>query len=147
MSSHSSDESSSEESTVEIKVLPPPVPPAPKKKSPTLKRRPDEADLPLQPPTKKVKKEKSAPSRTPSKHWCFTINNSAAPEEVFELIGGWPTTYVVYNHEVGENGTPHIQGYAEFSKPMRFSSLKSLPFGGMFTFSEAAKGRPVIIIK
>lgn len=53
--------------------------------------------------------------------WCFTLNNPTEPIN-FEA---WPhITYGVYQKESGENGTPHYQGYAEFSKPNRISALK-----------------------
>lgn len=54
---------------------------------------------------------------------CFTINN---PEEMLdpEL---WPTLkYCVYQHEVGEEGTDHFQGYAEFGAPYSLLWFKRL---------------------
>lgn len=50
----------------------------------------------------------------------FTLNNPG------EVPVNW-TEYVrygVYQLERGESGTPHYQGYAEFTKPVRFSALK-----------------------
>lgn len=40
----------------------------------------------------------------------------------------WDTcTYCVYQHEVGEQGTHHFQGYAEFSGKHRFAHYKAMP--------------------
>jgi len=143
--SDNSEESSSEESTIEM--LPPP-PRTPKKKAPakTLKRKaPTQEDLPLQPPAKKAK-----PSTRPAaKHWCFTWNNPPGDDQmVYDIIKEWPTTYVVFQSEVADSGTPHIQGYVEFDKPQRLTSIRKMPLAGMFQFREATKsGKPIIIIK
>jgi len=67
---------------------------------------------------------------------------------MYDIIKDWPTSYMVFQREQGAEGTIHLQGYAEFEKPMRFSSIKKLPFGGMFEWRESAKdGKPIIIIK
>jgi len=67
---------------------------------------------------------------------------------VYDIIKEWPTTYVVFQSEVGESGTPHIQGYVEFDRPQRLSSIRKMPLAGMFQFTEATKsGKPIIIIK
>lgn len=55
--------------------------------------------------------------------WCFTLNNPTEPIDFTD----WPhLTYAVYQKESGEEGTPHYQGYAEFSKVHRISALKKL---------------------
>lgn len=38
-------------------------------------------------------------------------------------------TYLVFGREIGESGTPHLQGYLELSKRLRFSTLKKLLVG------------------
>lgn len=43
---------------------------------------------------------------------CFTINNYT-DQEVLDLKGNHKITYLVFGYEVGENGTPHLQGYLE----------------------------------
>lgn len=52
---------------------------------------------------------------------CFTWNNY--DDGVLDRINylGW--SYIIYGKEVGTNGTRHLQGYAEFDKSQRFSSL------------------------
>lgn len=54
----------------------------------------------------------------------FTWNNF--DEDFKERIASWGASYAIYQHEVGEEGTPHIQGYLEFNKKMRMSALKKL---------------------
>lgn len=54
--------------------------------------------------------------------WAFTLNNPTdflKPEEWLDC------TYMVYNQEIApETGTPHFQGYAQFSKRKRVTQLK-----------------------
>lgn len=59
------------------------------------------------------------PSRTsnyndPARNYCFTLNNPTDRE--IEALQAADTKYVVYQHERGENGTHHLQGYVVFSK-------------------------------
>lgn len=57
---------------------------------------------------------------------CFTINNWT--EEDFDLLhnsGKW-YSYLIYGFEMGETGTPHLQGYAELQKRMRLNSVKKI---------------------
>lgn len=56
--------------------------------------------------------------------WCYTLNNYSFEEQI--MIEGIPCRYHVFGYEVGENGTPHIQGYIEFNKVMRLSAVKKL---------------------
>lgn len=56
------------------------------------------------------------------KFWCFTLNNYTNEEEEFlKLIN---CEYLVYGKEVGECGTPHLQGYIEFSSNRKLNRLK-----------------------
>lgn len=55
---------------------------------------------------------------------CFTLNNYS--EEEYKLLidyNGWK--YVVIGKEVGDAGTPHLQGYGELKKRKRFQALKN----------------------
>jgi len=57
-------------------------------------------------------------------NWCFTLNN---PEEHGPLPSTWPDmNLLVYQQEKGENETIHLQGYVEFSKTKRMSTLKNI---------------------
>lgn len=59
------------------------------------------------------------------RNMCFTWNN--APEDGWaQLTDRLPAcNYLVAGREVGEQGTPHIQGYAEFASPAKGSTLKN----------------------
>lgn len=52
-----------------------------------------------------------------SKHWCFTINNYTCI--LTEMPPIPDLVYVVYQEEIGEKGTPHLQGYLQFSAQKR----------------------------
>ena len=59
---------------------------------------------------------------SPKKHWVFTLNNPGPDDQ-----GGlWllPHDYAVLGLEVGESGTPHIQGYVVFKNKYRMNQLK-----------------------
>lgn len=47
-----------------------------------------------------------------SDHWCFTLNN---PTELLNINGWRNLQYIVYQLETGKNGTPHFQGYVQFT--------------------------------
>lgn len=60
-----------------------------------------------------------------AKHWCFTLNDELerlSYEDVIDFIAPH-CDYLVFQEEVGENGTKHYQGYAEFTKPQRLTQI------------------------
>lgn len=59
-----------------------------------------------------------------SSNWCFTINNPL-PSDEESLRSSIPNLciYVVFGREVGESGTPHLQGYLELASRKRRSTL------------------------
>jgi len=66
-----------------------------------------------------------------SMNWCFTWNNPQQYDdnvdwsEVAEPPNAWSNVqYVVWQLEQGESGTPHYQGYAQFTKRMSLKQLK-----------------------
>lgn len=66
----------------------------------------------------------SASKKSPrSRGWCFTINNPSEDDNP-KSTTGW--TYIVYQLESGDNGTPHYQGYVYFRNARALSSLKKL---------------------
>lgn len=66
---------------------------------------------------------------------CFTLNNPTdpIPFDVEQMH------YLTYQHEVGEEGTPHFQGYCEFKKQKRMAAAKAL-LGGTTVHLERRKG-------
>nr|UOF77166.1 rep protein [Cressdnaviricota sp.] len=64
--------------------------------------------------------------RTPAKHWVFTLNDVArhlSYEDVIDFIAPH-CDYLVFQEEEGEEKTKHYQGYCEFKKPERLSSIQ-----------------------
>lgn len=64
---------------------------------------------------------------TQARRWLFTINNY--PEDAVEYLCGVceeepRVRYLVFQCEIGAEGTPHIQGYIEFKGAWRFSRVK-----------------------
>lgn len=64
-----------------------------------------------------------------SKRWCFTLNNPTFEEMAdFHLLCQErdKVRYAVLGDEVGEQGTPHIQGYVVFCNNKTLGGLKKL---------------------
>lgn len=67
-----------------------------------------------------AQEEERARSRT----WCFTLNNyTPEEEEGCRLI---ETVYTIFGKEVGESGTPHLQGYLVFKNDKSRKQVSSL---------------------
>lgn len=60
-----------------------------------------------------------------ARRWCFTYNNydDSVIERLkdFELM----VVYLIYGKEVGENGTPHLQGFFILKEKSRMNRIKS----------------------
>jgi len=56
------------------------------------------------------------------RNMCFTINNPDVDSDKARLEA-LPVAYCVGYAEVGDSGTPHIQGYCEFTKQVKFSAI------------------------
>lgn len=64
----------------------------------------------------------------PSKRWCFTWNNYPSDGlETLETIFRTFTIDYVIGREVGEHGTPHLQGYIECKQKIRPVEKLKLP--------------------
>lgn len=59
-----------------------------------------------------------------SRSYCFVLNNFS-PEDC-DVLTGCVSTYYVIGQEVGESGTPHLQGYIVFKDAKTMSALKKL---------------------
>lgn len=55
---------------------------------------------------------------------CWTLNNYN--DEDVETIKNWDCKYLIFGREIGENETPHLQGYVEWKSSKKFSTLKNL---------------------
>lgn len=63
-----------------------------------------------------------------AKNWCFTTNNysDADQDNLRSLAAEDFVQYLVYGREVGESGTPHLQGYVEFTIRKTFNQARNL---------------------
>lgn len=59
-------------------------------------------------------------SRT--RDWIFTLNNPESYEE--DDLKNSKHTYLIYQHERGAEGTPHLQGYVRFPNPLTMDGVK-----------------------
>lgn len=55
--------------------------------------------------------------------WVFTLNN---PTTLIDFEEFEDVRYAVYQHEIGESGTEHFQGYVEFTKPQRLTGVRRI---------------------
>jgi len=67
-------------------------------------------------------------SNNSAKNWAFTINNYTDDkiELLSDLVPLGKCQYLVFGMEVGEEGTPHLQGYLQLPKKLRFNQVKAL---------------------
>lgn len=73
-----------------------------------------------------------------SRSYCFTLNNYT--EEEYLLASSIECRYLVIGKEVGESGTPHLQGYVFLENPRSLASLKK---SMVRAHIEVAKGTPL----
>lgn len=73
-----------------------------------------------------------------AKNWCFTVNNWTAEDRA--IFEGLDVNFIVFEEEVGENGTPHLQGYLQLKVQKRLAWLKKHVHGTAHW--EVAHGSP-----
>jgi len=63
-----------------------------------------------------------------SRSYCFTINNYQEDDiiDCWGLFYDHNAKYTVWGYEVGEEGTPHIQGYVRFAEARHFTAVKKM---------------------
>jgi len=59
-----------------------------------------------------------------TRNTCFTLNNPTK-NETKQLLD-CKYTYMIIGYEKGEKGTPHLQGYVEWGRSVRWETLKKL---------------------
>jgi len=94
--------------------------------------------------TRGMPKERTLKTNATTDQWCFTINNYSEDEEVrlksIMLDPKNKATYMVLGKEVGDSGTPHIQGYVCFSIRKKRAVVEKL-LGGR-AFLDFTRGTP-----
>ncbi len=79
--------------------------------------------------------EKASRSKLPRKprkrplqarHWCFTINNPVAGDLPTPAAQDQLFSYIIVGKEIGDNGTPHLQGYCVLKKRKRLTGMRKL---------------------
>lgn len=84
----------------------------------------------------------SSPSarKIKARAWCFTLNNYNGTdlEQLEQRLRAKGGSYVI-GKEVGDEGTPHLQGYVQFKNPVHFTSMKKIMERAHL---EKAKGSP-----
>jgi len=58
------------------------------------------------------------------RRWCYTLNNYTEEEE--QALNSCDSAYHIVGKEIGENGTPHLQGYFVFKTMKRLAALKKI---------------------
>ncbi len=62
------------------------------------------------------------------RNFCFTLNNYTIPEidSIKSLNKDNLLAYLIFGYEIGDSGTPHLQGYCELSKQQSLRQVKKM---------------------
>jgi len=74
-----------------------------------------------------------------AKNWCFTLNNytDADCERLLGLEAEESVSYCIFGKEVGESGTPHLQGFVSFKARKTLASVVALLGQAHFTVARS----------
>lgn len=63
-----------------------------------------------------------------SQSWCFTINNYSDNdlERLSTIVQNESAVYIIFGKEIGESGTPHLQGFIRFNSKKRVGGVKAI---------------------
>jgi len=75
-----------------------------------------------------------------SRNWCFTINNP--DESDFDFPSN--LKMLIANRELGANGTPHHQGYAEFNTSVALSHLRNWNGRGHYEIRKGNQSQAIL---
>ena len=78
-----------------------------------------------------------------AKNWCYTWNNYNEDTVQYLQGLGSQVVYLIAGREVGENGTPHLQGFVKFAEKKRMRFVKNLLTGNPHV--EVARNVPAAI--
>ncbi|QMW68779.1 replication-associated protein [Crucivirus-298] len=78
-----------------------------------------------------------------ARRYCWTLNNPTDDERrrIRSIDGDNLVGYIICGNEVGQSGTPHLQGYLELKSPQRINRVKRI-LGVDRVHLEAARGTP-----
>lgn len=69
------------------------------------------------------------------RRWCFTINNPTVEQGDALARLAWnkhdDVRYIIYQFELSESGTPHVQGYVELNTNKRRKAVQSIVEDGV----------------
>lgn len=87
----------------------------------------------------KTKTQRSKKQDSPAVHWVFTWNNY--PDNYSDVFRSNRSEIkrLTCGHEVGEEGTKHLQGYCEFKKKVRLTYILNLMGDNKFHWEKKAK--------